>query len=213
MKKEEHKPRIVAFNSLTLERENIKTSDDGKRTYIKGYACHFYTPNHNQEVVIEDSFREFFAELENGGQMPIFNYQHSWDIIGGWDKITSDDKGLIVEGHLVNDVALVRDTILPLLNDGVLNSLSTEGWSDWKSNEDVYDENGNWSHYIAHKFTLTGISLVGLPADFNATIDVQNALLLQRQQRKPLAVEPTKVDNTIETKEKKSIINPYLFNF
>lgn len=203
--------RLVALNALSLERDGIKRSDDGKRTYITGYACHFNTPNHNKEVVTEDSFREFFADLENGGQMPIFNYQHGLDIIGGWDEIVSDENGLIVTGHLVNDVALVRDTILPLLNDGVLNSLSTEGFIDYNDIEDVFDENGNWQYYTAHKFMLTGISLVGLPADFGATVDIQqNALLLQRKQHTQSSVDNAPVEQ--KPIKKKSLINPYLFN-
>ena len=208
MNKQE-KRKIFTLNALSLDRENIQQSEDGKRTIIKGYACHFNTPNHNFEVVTEDSFRDFFGALEKGGQMPVFNYQHGFDLIGGWDRIEADDKGLVVTGHLVNDVALVRDTVLPLMLDGVLNSLSTEGWADWDSIKEHYDENGNFEYYTIGRFMLTGISLVGLPADFAATAEIQNSLLLERKNRTAAPVET--VD--IEDDKNESVLNPYILNY
>ena len=159
------------LNNIRLDRANVIT--DGDTIRVSGRACHFGTANHNGEIVTEESFADFFNELSNGGQMPIFNYQHdALHIIGGWDKVYSDAEGLLVEGHLTK-TAFVRDEIIPLMESGDVFSLSTEGWgSDITVNED--------NTYNVGKFLLTGISLVALPADFGANVST-NALLLERR--------------------------------
>ena len=56
---------------------------------------------------------------------------------------------------------------------------------------------------------LTGISLVGLPADFAATAEIQNSLLLERKNRTAAPVET--VD--IEDDKNESVLNPYILNY
>ena len=166
--------RLHTLNGLRLNKETIK--EDGNLLKIEGYACHFGTANGNGEIVSESSFADFFKALEEGGQMPSFTFNHNSNaLIGGWDSIVSDEKGLYVKGHINTDVAFVRDNLLPLIKGGDLNCLSTEGFvGDCKRNDD--------GTYHAGAFILTAISLVALPADFNAkTITSENALKLERK--------------------------------
>ena len=162
-------------NALALTK-TATSSDNADLLIVEGYGCHFGTANGNGEIVTEASFADFFAELNNGGQMPYFNYQHMPDqIIGGWDEIRADEHGLYMRGHINKRVALVRDTVLPLIESGDLAGLSTEGYSmGW------WDDEANVWH--AEKFLLLGVSLVSLPADFAAQMIVRNNLLLQRGQ-------------------------------
>lgn len=164
-------------NALQLKSQRT-ASDNSDLLIVEGYGCHFNSENGNGEIVTVDSFADFFNELKNGGQMPYFNYQHMpTDIIGGWDEITADETGLYCRGHINKKVALVRDTVLPLIESGDLAGLSTEGYSmGW------YDEQNNIWH--AEKFLLLGISLVSLPADFAAQMVVKNKLAMERQQHK-----------------------------
>lgn len=171
-------------NALTIT--NARTDEKNPDLLrVEGYGCHFNAENGNGEIVTEASFADFFDTLKNGGQMPYFNYQHMPDqIIGGWDEIVADEKGLYCRGHINKKVALVRDTVLPLIESGDLAGLSTEGYSmGW------YDDERNVWH--AEKFLLLGVSLVSLPADFAAQIVVKNSLLMQHMS------EPAKSDELI----------------
>lgn len=164
-------------NALALQRTRVSESNSDL-LIVEGYGCHFNVENGNGEIVTENSFKDFFDELKNGGQMPYFNYQHDANmIIGGWDEIVADDKGLYCRGHINKKVALVRDTVLPLIESGDLAGLSTEGYSmGW------YDEEKNvWN---AEKFLLLGISLVSLPADFGAQMVVKNSMRMREEKRK-----------------------------
>lgn len=166
------------WRSNALQLTSHKVSDENSDLLIvEGYGCHFNTENGNGEIVTEASFADFFSELNEGRQMPYFNYQHNAsDIIGGWDEITADERGLYCRGHINKKVALVRDTVLPLIESGDLAGLSTEGYSmGW------YDEQNAVWH--AEKFMLLGISLVSLPADFAAQMVVKNDLNLRRMQQ------------------------------
>lgn len=166
----------LRLNALKLT--NTRTSkDNDDLLIIEGYGCHFDTVNGNREVVTEESFKEFFDELKKGRQMPYFNYQHDPSaIIGGWDSIESDGKGLVCVGHLNKRVALVRDTVLPLVESGDLAGLSTEGYA-----MGYYDESEDIWH--AKKFMLLGISLVSLPADFAAEMVVRNNMRIERERK------------------------------
>lgn len=172
--------RYCALNALHLERHSIDREDDDKYIHVKGYGCHFNTINKNGEMVTAESFRPFFKELEEGRHMPIFNYQHDQQkVIGCWEKITADETGLWCEGIIGRDVQLVKETIEPLMDMGALDSLSTEGWADCELRT---DEDGN-EYLFCTRFDLCGISLVALPADFDARIESENALQLQRMRK------------------------------
>lgn len=171
----------MRLNALRLTSTHT-AADNADLLVVEGYGCHFNSVNGNGEIVTEESFRDFFDELKNGRQMPYFNYQHNPEaIIGGWDSIEADDKGLICRGHLNKKVALVRDTVLPLVESGDLAGLSTEGYAmGW------YDEKNNVWH--SEKFILLGISLVSLPADFAAEMVVRNQLRMNRERQCQMSI-------------------------
>lgn len=175
--------REFRSNALALMRTKV-SENNSDLLLVEGYGCHFGVPNGNDEEVKETSFADFFDQLRNGGQMPYFNFQHDANlIIGGWDEIVADERGLYCKGHINKKVAIVRDTVLPLIESGDLSGLSTEGYSmGW------YDRDTNIWH--AEKFILLGISLVSLPADFGAQMVVKNSMLLREAHRED---EMTKV--------------------
>lgn len=167
----------LILNALRLDRVGEKSGDG--LVPIEGYACHYGVANHNGEIVDENSFSYWLGKMKEGGVMPIFNYQHGSDIIGGWDRFESDATGLKGYGHLNTNVAFVRDNVLPLVESGDVTYLSTEGWCDWDSIEERGD-----SLYLG-KFILCGVSLVSLPADFGAKMTIKNEYAAWKQQHKP----------------------------
>jgi len=166
----------VFFNSLKID--NVNTGPSDGLVMIEGYAAHFGKVNGNGEIVDEESFKSCLKMMKDGGQMPVFNYQHTPQIIGGWDEITTNTVGLYVKGHLNCNVADVRDNIFPLVQSGDVCHLSTEGWFDW----DKCEERKN-GLYIGEVF-LYGISLVSLPADFEAKMNIKNSLNEYRKESK-----------------------------
>lgn len=157
----------MILNALKLE--SVAKPDDNGLVRIEGYACHYGTANKNGWIVDEKSFADFFNELAEGGMMPVFNYMHTDRIIGGWDSFTSDEIGLKAVGHLNCNCADVRDNILPLMQSGDVCHLSTEGYSDYDREEER--EDGIYCGGIK----LTGVSLVALPADFDAKATIINS--------------------------------------
>lgn len=195
--------KFLSFNKIQLDSDNVTKSPDGKRTYIKGYACHFNTVNLNGEMVTPESFDKFGEILANSEKMPVLNYGHTMQVIGQWDHIYCDEKGLVAEGHLVNDIAFVRDNILPMIEDGMIYSLSTEGY--------VMFDDIEWfdDHYVAKNFELTAIALVELPADMDATVMVNGIDL-----RRGLKNRITDIDDPdSERKKKKQSVQPLFDNF
>lgn len=174
------------LNALKLERIENKESKDGL-IKIAGYACHYGNANHNGEIVDENSFKKFFSDLESGGMMPMFNYQHDdTKIIGGWDKFDSRDDGLYAEGHLNTNSSFVKNEILPLVEAGDVTHLSTQGFCNY-SDIDIKEDN----YCYIKNFILTGVSLVALPADFSAKADLTNKLSLVRKGKQ-------EIENTID---------------
>lgn len=167
--------RKLSLNAIKIEKK--ERSEGSNLIRIAGYAAHFGKANGNGEVVTEDSFKRFFDALQAGGQMPMLTYNHDSNLlIGGWDVLRADETGLYAEGHINADVAIVRDTILPLMESGDLNGLSTEGWYDWNTAE-ITDEGA----VKINDYALIAISLVALPADFAAKVESRNAMELKRQ--------------------------------
>lgn len=161
--------------TLTFNTNGFKSSEDSSNLIIEGYAAHFNVPNKNGEIVDANSFKYWLSELDKGEQTPVMNFNHNKDqIIGRWDMLSCDNTGLYAIGHINTDVAFCRDTIVPLVNNGDLNSLSTEGFSDMSENElrdgAVYIKN----------FFLTAIAIVGLPADFFAKFEIRNGLIVPK---------------------------------
>lgn len=167
----------LILNALRLERVEPKTADG--LIPVEGYACHFNKPNKHGEIVDEASFKNFFAELKEGGMMPVFNYQHTPQVIGGWDRFETDATGLKAYGHLNANAAEVRDNILPLVEAGDVAYLSTEGWCPF---DDVEERGENY--YLAN-FKLLGVSLVSLPADFGAAMKIKNEMEARKKAAKP----------------------------
>jgi len=83
------------------------------------------------------------------------------------------DEGLSMQAHLNKDVALVRDTIWPLIESGDIDSVSTEGFIDNGWNGIIENEDGS---YYVKDFILLGVALVANPADWDAKFTFKNFL-------------------------------------
>lgn len=161
--------KIQLFNRL-----ETAESEDTNYIKIKGYACKYGVANFNGEVVTENSFDRFFNDYYKDTKlMPAFTYEHNQEqVIGKWTTIQPHDKnGMYVEGLINKNVKYCNDYIAPLVLDGTLSYLSTEGYCD--RNSIVYNDDNT---YTINDFQLTAISLVSIPACNQAAIQVYNAI-------------------------------------
>lgn len=162
------------MENTTIHINGLITSSETNEKVLKiaGYAAHWDVPNLNGEVVHKDSFNRFLTALKDNGQMPAMTvYHNSEKVVGKWTLIEARDEGLYVEGELYLENSYVANEIAPLIRNGALKSLSTEGFSKMDEN----DINNDGSVTINH-FTLTAISIVSVPADLEAQFETKNRI-------------------------------------
>lgn len=171
----EHNNKIFIYNNFKIE----NAISDGDLLEIDGYCCHYNKVNLNGEMVNEASFKRFFEMQKEGKIKPALNYNHSDQLIGGIDLLESRKEGLYMRAHLNKKIALVRDTIIPCMEAGDLNCLSTEGYimNGW---EDIEELDGN-SYYVKN-FLLTAVAVVSVPADYEAKFTFRNFLQTHKQE-------------------------------
>lgn len=184
----------VYLNGLQIE--NVKDSE--KTVEIEGFICHFNKANLNNEIVDKNSFNNFFSLYRNKQLRPRLNYEHTDQIIGGIDEIEQFDEGLYMRAHLAKNVAIVRDTILPLIETNDLTSCSTEGFVDFN---DII-ENNDGTYYVSN-FMLTGCSIVSCPADPQAKFSLSNFIkdyIAQKEEQQKQIEQNSKTSEEIKSK-------------
>lgn len=135
------------------------TTNEGRN--IVGYGCRFGVVDAYRTVFERGCFAESLSEWRTEQKWPSFYLQHDWDlIIGGWNDIYEDNKGLVVKGDFLQSawgdhgLALVREKRASGLSIGFIPI-------DWRiENEDDWEKR---VRYIT-KAQLWEISLVERPA-------------------------------------------------
>ena len=158
----------IFFDSQSLLITNAVEEDNLLR--IEGTAAHFGEANLNNEIVDEKSFENFFLLYNNGKLKPALNFNHDpYALIGGIDDLFIRDNALWCSAHLNKDIAICRDTLIPMVMSGDIKSYSTEGWVGF--NDIVEHDDGT---YYCKNFMLTGVAVVSLPADYNSEFSIKN---------------------------------------
>lgn len=127
---------------------------------IAGYVCKWNETNANGWNIAPGAFDASLSAFSDDGLKPRLDYEHDFAaVIGGIDSLEDDGKGLKVTAHLNTEVALVRDTVLPLMKSGDLRYFSSEFIADdaqWDDDLEAVRVNAA---------TLVGVAVVSLPAD------------------------------------------------
>ena len=159
----------IYFNNIKI----TNAESDGDIGRIAGYAAHWYNENMNNERVNSASFDKFFTLMESGKIEPTINYNHDSNmVIGKIDALDRDDKGLYMLAHINKKIAFVRDTLWPLIEDGDMTGLSTEGFIE--SSQDI--EWLNDDTYYVKSFILTSVAITPIPADGYARFSLVNVV-------------------------------------
>jgi len=96
--------------------------EDGAR--ISGYASFFGEEDTGRDVVEPGAYCDSLARISAEGRRVKMLWQHDpARVIGVWDEVCEDKRGLFVAGRLLTDVALGREAAA-LIEAGALDGLS-----------------------------------------------------------------------------------------
>lgn len=123
---------------------------------ISGYATLFGVPDRSGDVVRKGAFSNSLASYAATGNKIKMLWQHDVNRpIGVWESIQEDDKGLFVQGRIIEEVAIGKEAAI-LLRAGALDGLSI-GFRCEES------EDGSMGRRVITRLELWEISLVTFP--------------------------------------------------
>lgn len=194
----EDKKNIINLNGIRFEYSAPKDGDGVQR--IAGYVCRWNETNANGWNIQPGAFDKSLAAFREQGIKPRLDYEHDFSaIIGGIDSLESDDKGLRIEAHLNTGVALVRDTVLPLMQGGDLNFFSSE----------FIDDKAEWDEktqcVIVRVATLVGVAVVSLPADSGAEAYLASYRPQPKEEKERVCAENHIINQNSEEMTKKDL--------
>lgn len=194
----EDKKNIINLNGIRFEYAAPKDGDGVQR--IAGYVCRWNETNANGWNIQPGAFDKSLAAFREQGLKPRLDYEHDFSaVIGGIDSLESDDKGLRIEAHLNTGVALVRDTVLPLMQGGDLNFFSSEFIDD----EAEWDEKTQC--VIVRAATLVGVAVVSLPADSGAEAYLASYRPQPKEEKERVCAENHIINQNSEEMTKKDL--------
>jgi len=74
---------------------------------IEGYASVFWTPDHGDDVVAKGAFAESLA-LRPPARVQMLHQHDPTAVIGVWDEVTEDTRGLFVRGRIFDTAPAAR---------------------------------------------------------------------------------------------------------
>ncbi|PIY28411.1 MAG: HK97 family phage prohead protease [Comamonadaceae bacterium CG_4_10_14_3_um_filter_60_42] len=108
--------QVIHHKSAAFE---LKREPDADGTF-EGYASVFGVLDQGMDVVAPGAFKRSLATKRKVKML----WQHDpGKVIGVWEEIREDERGLFVKGRLLNDVALGREA-MALMRAGAIDSMS-----------------------------------------------------------------------------------------
>ena len=137
------------------------TGDEG---IIEGHAAIFGEKNGHNEIVLPGAFTETLSSHRAAGTMPFMFRNHSSnDVIGVWEEMEEDKRGLRVKGRFLLEKQIGRDAYVDVKKAQV-RGLSV----GFIATEDEYDYKTNTR--IIRSMDLYEVSLVAFPSAKSANI-------------------------------------------
>lgn len=129
-----------------------------------GYAVIWGERNAHNEIVQRGAFTKTLAEHRAAGTRPVMLWSHDRaEIVGVWEEVREDDKGLFVRGRLLTEVTSGKDTY-ERMKAGAVTGLSI-GFRVPAGGE----KRRAGVRYL-HEIDLAEISIVGIPSAGGARI-------------------------------------------
>jgi HK97 family phage prohead protease len=147
------------FVTVPFECKALPEKEDDNYFYFEGYLSTYGNIDRVDDVMVKGCFDESLKELD-----PDLLWMHMYgEILGIFEDIKSDSKGLFVRGKMPKTDTLVSGRAIPQMKVGSVRSMSIGYWAQ----EFEYDEDG--IRHI-HKCRLYEGSLVSQPANEKAEI-------------------------------------------
>lgn len=155
----------MEYKNATFECKGVQ--EDG---IFEGYASVFNVTDQGNDIVAPGAFAESLGKVFQSGKKPKMLWQHDpSEVIGVWDEMHEDERGLFVKGRLLKDVAKGRDA-LALLRAKAIDGMSI----GYRTVESVL-EGASDSIRRLTKLDLMEVSLVTFPMNTSALVtDVKN---------------------------------------
>lgn len=109
----------INHKSFTLEQIEFKGEPDHDGEF-SGYASVFDVVDGGMDVMDRSAFTK---SIGSGRKVKMLWQHNPEDVIGVWDEIRIDERGLFVKGRLLKDVAKGREAMALLRNEAI-NSMS-----------------------------------------------------------------------------------------
>jgi HK97 family phage prohead protease len=109
------------MQTLQTKTANFELKQEpGEDGIFEGYASVFDVVDHGMDVVAKGAFRK---SLDSGRKVKMLWQHDKTKVIGVWDEMREDERGLYVKGRLLKDVALGREA-MALMRAGAIDSMS-----------------------------------------------------------------------------------------
>ncbi len=155
---------------------------------IEGYGAVFNNVDDGDDVIAPSAIQ--MSESPKDIKML---WQHdTFEIIGVWNELKSDEHGLRVKGTILGDVQKGKEAIA-LLKAGAINGLSI-GYRTLKATRETRDDR----HIrLIQELELWEVSLVTFPMNRAATIDAKTAALMSRRELERALVRDSKFSRSV----------------
>lgn len=131
---------------------------------FEGHAAIFNKADRHDDIIKPGAFKKSLHRRPAKKVKMLFGHDTS-AMIGVWDSVKEDAKGLFVKGHLLLELPKAQEAFI-LLKEGVLDSMSI-GFSTITSQDD--DKRGRFARNLL-EVDLFEISLVAIPAQPGALV-------------------------------------------
>ncbi len=155
---------------MTIEHKSfsLEMKVDAQTRRISGYGAIFGNKDSTNDIILPGAFAKTI-----GKRQVKMLYQHdSDDLLGYWDIVREDDRGLYIEGNIAR--TSLGDDAYELAKAGALDSMSI-GYS-----VDLCEYNGEGTRMLK-EIDLWEVSLVTFPANPLATISAVKSVETVRQ--------------------------------
>lgn len=143
---------------------SFRFQTSGEAATFSGYAVIWGERNGHNEIVQRGAFAKTLAAHKAAGTRPVMLWSHNpSEIIGVWNEVREDDKGLYVEGQLLTEITSGREAH-ERMKAGAVNGLSI-GFRVYPGGE----RRSGGIRYLTD-INLPEISVVGMPSAGNARI-------------------------------------------
>lgn len=159
----------------------IKFAADGQPGAFSGYGAFFGNVDAYGDVIAKGAFKETLRDWRKDKRLPPMLVQHGgWMIsdsdglpIGKWTSMDEDEKGLTVEGRLINLDTERGKAIYGAMKEGVLDGLSI----GYRAKEFSLGTKPEEPRRTLKKIDLVEVSVVTFPANGKARVESVKSML------------------------------------